>query len=299
LDCAQNSENEIMLMNKMQRWIRWAALSAQVLAAAILGVASPAGAAKPDDTAFHATSTVSGLKFMVLNTLPEAPRIIGRAICNCLADPTSEGGKLVKARGWAVTGEAPMGRFEAVSFAARFEDVYGGSFAVRQGNVAMFEGPRLIALVYGAKASDEAISFVEPLEGSGVRIWDGESPSHPVGDIRADGSDLRLGPLAAEQSFCHGKAVVPNIYGMPIGKARALLQAKGWKPAPSKLGTNEDEFGREIALAKRGVVEVSNCSGTGLGFCSFDYIGADGRLGVTTVGDDDFPSVSAYGVTCR
>jgi hypothetical protein len=192
-----------------------------------------------------------------------------------------------------------MGRFEVVSFAAQFEDVYGGPYVTMQGNVAIFEGPRLIAVVYGAKASDRAVGSVEALEGGSVRLWDGESPNNPVGDIQARGNDLQLGPLAAEQSFCHGKTLVPNIYGMPIGKARIRLQTKGWSPVPSKLGPDEDQFSREIALAKRGIAEVSNCSCTGLGYCSFDYIDAAATLEVTTIGDDDFPSVSDYAVTCR
>ncbi len=286
-------------MTRLQQEIGRAVLSAGILAAALLGVISPAGAATPGEAGFQAISTISGLKFTVLNTLPEAPKIIGREICNCVANPTSEGGRLVKAYGWPVTAEVPMGHFEAVSFAAHFETVYGGPYVTKQGNVAIFEGPRLIALVYGAKASDPAVGFVEALEGGGVRIWSGGSPNNPVGDIQADGNAFRLGPIAADQSFCHGRAVVPNIYGMPIDKARALLQAKGWSPVPAKLGTNEEQFSREIALAKRGVIEASDCSGTGLGYCSFGYTAAAATLAVTTIGDDDFPSVSDFGVTCR
>jgi hypothetical protein len=286
-------------MNRLQRQIGRAVLPAGFLAAALLGGTPPAGAATPNEAEFHAASTISSLKFTVLNTLPEAPKIIGREICNCVANPASEGGKLVKAHGWPVTAEVPMGHLEAVSFAAHFEAAYGGPYVTQQGNIAIFDGPRLIALVYGAKASDPAVGFVVALEGGGVRVWDGGSPNNPVGDIQADGNALRLGPLAAAQSFCQGKAVVPNIYGMPIDKARALLQAKGWSPVPAKLGTNEAQFSREIALAQRGVIEASDCSGTGLGYCRFGYTGAAGTLGVTTIGDDDFPDVSAYGVTCR
>jgi len=286
-------------MNSIQQWVRRVFLSADILAAALLGIASPAGAATPDEAGFHATSMIKGLKFVVLKTLPEAPRIIGQELCNCVAKPASEGGKLVKARGWAVTGEAPMGRFEAVSFAARFGEGTSGSVGVMQGNVAIFEGPRLVALAYGEKSGDEAIGRVEALAGGGVRIWDGDLLSVPVADIHAEGDDLRLGPLAAEQSFCHGKATAPNIYGMPINKARAILKAKGWNPAPSKLGANETDFGRERELAKRGVVEVSGCSGTGFAYCSFNYASADGALTVTTVGDNDFPSVRRYSVKCR
>ena len=186
-----------MPMNGGQPWIWRSVLPAAALAAA-LGMASSSRAAAPDDTAFHATSTVAGLKFILLDTLPEAPRVVGRELCGCVADPKSEGGKLVKAHGWAVTGEAAMGRFETVSFAAHFAYFYGGSHVTEQGNVGIFDGARLVALIYGAKASDEAIGFVEALEGGGVRVWDGSWPSNPVGDIRAEGNDLRLGAVAAE-----------------------------------------------------------------------------------------------------
>lgn len=51
-------------------------------------------------------------------------------------------------------------------------------------------------------------------------------------------------------------------------------------------------------LVRRGVPEVEDCSGTGFGFCGYGYRGAAGRLSVTTVGDNDFPSVSGYEVHC-
>ncbi len=57
--------------------------------------------------------------------------------------------------------------------------------------------------------------------------------------------------------------MVPNIYGQPIDRARALLQHSGWPPAPRATRGGND--GRMADLVRRGVPEVEDCSGTG--FC--------------------------------
>jgi hypothetical protein len=47
-----------------------------------------------------------------------------------------------------------------------------------------------------------------------------------------------------------------------------------------------------------GVTEVASCSGTGFAFCSYDYKRPEAALAVTTVGDNEDPSVAEYAVRC-
>jgi hypothetical protein len=184
---------------------------------------SPAGPATPDNRTFYATSTIGALKLIVLSRLPEESRIVGREIYNCVANLSSEGGKRVKAHGWPVTAEAPMERFEAVSFAAQFEDVYGGPYSEMRGKVAIFKGPRLIAVVYGAKASDWTVGSVEALEGGSVRLWDGarrtirwETSRESLPWHRQSSTDCLLHQAYFDEHcskfFLHHKATRFNVY---------------------------------------------------------------------------------------
>lgn len=164
--------------------------------------------------------------------------------------------------------DLPLGSYRAVGFAGQLEAGTSGTCNITQGNVGVFDGDKLVALAYGKSAEDTAIGNLTPLEGGAVRVWDGDIVGSPVGDLRveADGT-VRLGRLADEESVCKGKAVVPNVYGMPIDKARKALADKGWKPVRVK----PDGESRQSGLIKRGIVEVESCAGTGLAYCSFSY----------------------------
>ncbi len=210
--------------------------------------------------------------------------------------PKSAAAKLVAAQGWAVMADVPLGSYRVVSFAGQMQSATSGTCNVTQGNVAVFDNEKLIALADGKSADDTAIGHLTALEGGAVRVWDGDIVESPAGDLHldADGT-LRLARIADEDSVCHGRAKVPNVYNMPIDKARKALAAKGWNPVRAK----PEGEPRQTTLIKRGIVEAEACSGTGLGYCSFNYAGSAGTLSLTTVGDNDLPSVVDYGVKCR
>ena len=63
-----------------------------------------------------------------------------------------------------------------------------------------------------------------------------------------------------------------------ILEANRLLIASGWRPAPEKMPTPEDRRLSSVALES-----LSSCSGTGVGFCRFDYHRDLQRLSVVTV----------------
>jgi hypothetical protein len=243
-------------------------------------------------------STVPGLVLAPLANLPRAPATAARrqGCEHLLAQPASTAARQVAAAGWAVTGEVQLGRYQAVSFVGRMEQSTSGTCALSQGNVALYEGGQLRALAYAAPGASLTLGRIRPLEGVGLRIWDGDLVPSPIADLRLNGDDgLSILPIAAEERRCQGQAVIPNIYGKPIDVARQALMAAGWRPVPSQ---RLPAGSREAELSARGMVEVDSCAGTGMGFCLFNYTGAAGRLSVTTVGDADPPVVSGYGVDC-
>ena len=68
----------------------------------------------------------------------------------------------------------------------------------------------------------------------------------------------------------------------PIETADRLLRSQGWKPdgAPDL-----DSFDRE--LSGNGLSSLRSCSGTGAGFCRYDYQRGSERLEVITVPSRD------------
>lgn len=243
-------------------------------------------------------SDLKDIRMKAITSLPRAGGSAGdRDGCPLsVIEPRSAAAKLVAAQGWAVMADVPLGAYRAVSFAGRMKAGTSGTCSITQGNVAVFDGDRLLALAYGKSDEDTAIGNLTPLEGGSVRVWSGGIVGSPVGDLRveADGT-VRLGRVADEESVCRGRASVPNVYGMPIDKARKALADKGWKPV--KGGASPEP--RQAALVKRGIGEANSCAGTGLAYCDFSYVGPAGRLILTTVGEDDLPQVAGYDVKCR
>lgn len=264
------------------------------------------GAVGLDETPeeLRARSEVKDLAIALATAIPRAPASASdRESCAHLAaDPKTPAGRNVAGQGWAVTGEAPLPNGnQAVSFVGKFESGTSGSCLLSAGNVAIFHDENLLAIAYAPRGSNQSIGRIVPLGDGQARIWSGDFLSQPVADLRVEneGYLLALAPLAAEERLCGGRAAVPNIYGMNIDTARNVLESKGWTPVRGEIGNDRNQFGREIELVKRGILEVESCSGTGFGYCSFLYRGSAGTLSVTTVGDDDLPGVSGYSVECR
>ncbi|RSZ32788.1 PASTA domain-containing protein [Variovorax sp. 553] len=249
-------------------------------------------------TALRVQSDLKDIRMKAIASLPKAGGSAGeRNGCPWrVLQPKSAAARLVAAQGWAVMADVPLGAYRAVSFAGQMEAGTSGTCNITQGNVAVFDGDKLVALAYGKSAEDTAIGNLTALEGGAVRVWDGDIVGSPVGDLRveADGT-VRLGKLADEESVCKGQAKVPNVYGMPIDQARKALADKGWKPVRIK----PDGESRQAGLIKRGIVEVESCAGTGLAYCSFSYTGAAGALSVITAGEKGLPNVVGYDAKCR
>ena len=90
-------------------------------------------------------------------------------------------------------------------------------------------------------------------------------------------------PRQAEAAPAHTVAKTPKhepklSARQTILEANRHLIANGWRPAPEKTPTPEERRLSSVALES-----LSTCSGTGVGFCRFDYRRDLQRLSVVTV----------------
>lgn len=244
-------------------------------------------------------SEIPAIKAAKATNLPEGPRPV-RGGDNCLSyfpEPTTDAGRFAQQRGWGVISELPIGDYDLVSFAGEFVTGTSGSCAIRQGNIGVFEGSRLKAILYTASKADELIGVLAPTGAGSIRIWSGDYLAQPVADLSAGSVGLIVGEVADEDAFCDGTVAVPNVYGQPITEARTKFIASGWNPVPQPI----EEWGQQPDLHELGVTETEGCSGTGFGYCRYAYETTRAKLNVTTAGElfeDNVPAVTDYGVTC-
>lgn len=263
-----------------------------------------ASAQTADGPAVTAGSKVGGIAVSVLDTLPMAPATAARReFCDhLLVKPDSPAARSVADKGWAVTADLPFGPYQAVSFVGRMEQATSGTCDLSEGNVGIFSGGDLVAVVYMAPDQIQKIGRVVPFGEGGLRIWNGDVLPAPLADIRlAPREAISVIPLAQVEKLCDGAAAVPFIYGQPIDAARKMLMESGWAPVDQTASGNRTS-GVAKDLAEMGIVEVDDCSGTGFGFCGYEYRGLSSTLSVVTVGetasDGSLPVVSGYGVRC-
>lgn len=245
------------------------------------------------------SSQVREILVTSITKLPVGPRP-QRQDDNChnrIIEPTTAAGRYAQDRGWGVISELSLGRYDLVSFGGVFIGGTSGTCAIQQGNVGVFEGTALKAILYTGESSDQLIGQLRRKEDGEVRLWSGEYLRYPVADISFDDDSLVVEKLSAEEPFCQGRVTVPNVYDMPIFEARERLQAAGWQPVPQE----QEEPGQQIELHKLGVTETVSCSGTGFAYCSYEYQRADASLTLTTAGelyDQSVPGVAFYDVSC-
>ena len=246
------------------------------------------------DLADYAISAVS--------TLPAPPQNDEGAICgNILGETSTPAGQIVQEQGWTVTAERPLGPLTAVSFIGTQIEGTSGSCTFLNGNVGLFEGKKLRAIVYGRDPKRPLIGDIRPLSANSIRILDGDIVPQPVADLElsAEGQ-LHVKPVAAADQVCGGTRSIPSINMLRITEARERLKQSGWLPvdhgaAETRLDTSSAE------LARSGFVEAASCAQTSLGTCTFDYVAGKDRLSVFTSGEwseGDSPTVWDYDVSC-
>ena len=258
------------------------------------------GAAGWDGASF--SSVLPALDIVSFSELPGPPEgVKADDYCSHLTvTPASAAGKRVAKAGWAVTGEVTVEGLTMVSFVAGMEAGTSGSCLLSDGNIGFFLGEKLLAVAYAPESGASSIGLVELLGDDILRIFDGDYLPRPIGDIslKADQA-VELVPLPETDTYCDGAAVVPLIYDLPIGEARQSLAAHGWEPDTTEASEPLDS--RSAELAENGLPEVTSCSGTGFGFCNFEYASAAAGLSVITVGEasmPDTPAIADYVVSC-
>lgn len=259
--------------------------------AAAAAVALACGAATPA-LALDFSSQVDGLRISPLSQLGANPTPGKIGDCGMLiADPTTAAGRLAAKNGWAITGEAEEAGLSFVTFVGAAEQGPSGTCILGDGNLGIFKGETLQAVVYAPKDSDAlSLGTITRPGSGGLRLHDGGGLGLPLADLKVDADRIALLPPAAEEILC-GNRTVPNVYGKPIEEARATIARAGWQPASPPADAALDAYPTtaqdKAAFAARGITEVESCSGTGLGYCNFVYANAAGApLTLKTIGDE-------------
>jgi hypothetical protein len=209
--------------------------------------------------------------------------------------PKSPGGQLAASRGWIVTAETKLGKYDAVTFVGGLD---AGTSAVcypKNGNLAVFDGSHLQAIAYSMRPSKYIVGTAWEMDERRIRLADG-TPDAPFADVvLRDG--ILVEPTAPEDPVCGGSAVIPNIYNQGILQARKKLLAYGWRP---KRPAEPLNGGMDEALKAQGVIEVEACAGTGWGPCRFNYVHSKGAtLAVVSRGEDSNPPIISAEASCN
>ena len=216
--------------------------------------------------------------------------------------PTSPGGRLAVKDGWILTSETKLGKYDAVAFVGALDAMTSATCLHRDGNLAIFDGPSLKAIVFKQPpkrpdpddvGSIDSLGYVEQIDPRRIRLYWG-LPGSPIADVvLRDG--IFVEHTAREDRVCGGAAVVPNVFDKDIREARKELIAGGWLPQEPPP---DERLPDRYDLVGQGVIEVEACSGTGYGFCAFNYRHKKGfGLRVTTMGEEANP-VIGYEADC-
>ena len=264
---------------------------------AIIWVALAAGPATAAAQPRGFASAVPAIRVTPTGVLPHGP---GQPLDDYCTDkvvtPRGAAARAVAARGWLVTGEERLGRLTAVSFVGGLRPGMSGTCLIDAGNVGLFDGERLRAIVHGGQDGAQPRRVTATTVPDRLRIWS-EEYSPPLADIVARGEGAAVVSIAASESWCGGIAV-PNVYGLTIEAARRRILAVGWRPAPPPAADIAAATGgRDLDFRRAGLTEVEVCSGTGFGLCLFNYRHPRGaRLEIQTAGEES--EIVGQWVTC-
>jgi hypothetical protein len=274
-----------------------------ILAAAATGAcqqsSTPQAGATVRQPPLRLVSTIAEIRIVRAGQVPPNPtRVRLDPYCSSYAvpHPRTAAGRLAATKGWIVTSETKLGRYDALTFVGALDPSTSATCAHVDGNLAIFDGRNLKALAYRPRSSkggapdpalgidavaEDSLGSARQVDPRRIRLFFG-LPSPPFADVVV-GNGISIERVAANDRVCAGAAVVPNVFGQDIREARKALIAHGWQ----SQRPDEPDTGSE-RLRRQGVPEVEACSGTGYGFCSFNYRHRQGfRLNVVTMGDED------------
>lgn len=238
-------------------------------------------------------SSVANMRIVVTGALPANPNpSVVEEYCSAyaVARPETPGGQQAAQKGWIVTSETKLGKYDAVSFVGALERSTSATCFHLNGNLGVFNGSKVVAIAYWKRSADNALThgsdeiedslgMATQIDQRRIRLYWG-LPAPPFADVvLRDGISVER--TAPKDPACGGAAEVPNVFGEKIEDARKKLIAFGWQPqAPPP---DEPMTG----LFEQALPEVEACSGTGYGFCAFNYKHAKGfGLRVISVGEE-------------
>ncbi|MFC4291041.1 hypothetical protein ACFOWX_01285 [Sphingorhabdus arenilitoris] len=242
------------------------------------------------------SSTIPDIRVSETHVLPQNPdqSELDGFCSHYLTQDVSAYGEMVQKAGWLVTSEHQEGGLHFVSFSSALDPGTSGVCFGRNGNLAMFGDGKLLAIAYSARPDDLVIGSLDPLDQKPGEFYigDGTGPYAPIAKMTVRGGISAITPLPAQESYCGGKAVIPNIYGKQIFDARKPLRSAGWRPNSSP----DEGYGGTVTHLRKSVPEVDGCSGTGYGFCTYAYRKGKMTLGMTSVGEEY--NIIGYSVDC-
>jgi len=268
------------------------------------------GGPATDASGLRVTSELPEYQFVKLRTLPRSPESArpDEYCSGYRAKRLSSVAYGVEKLGWIVTSEAPLGRFKVITFTSGFDPGTSALCFTHNANIAVFERDAVVALAYAKRpyrgpnsnSKPSPLGVVEPLaDKSGLLVWT-DPPGSPVGELHADGESIRLVARAHEHTYCNGRTKVPDLYERGIDAARRVLLSQGWVPERPADPPGEGDMARDMAA--KGLIEAETCSGTGVGYCAWNYRSEEALLHVATVGGEPEPAdntVVSYNVECR
>ncbi|MDG1066879.1 MAG: hypothetical protein P8P40_00675, partial [Sulfitobacter sp.] len=209
-----------------------------------------------------------------------------------LETPTTTEGSVISNNGWAVTSEVIIANYTFVSFNGRIDTGTSGTCWKAEGNIAVFRNSDLQGVIYTNDPTNTSIGRLSRHEGGIVRLHTGEPTDFPILDVRYDNEQFTMSEVSEFTTYCQGRYLVPSVYGMDINEARHELIQIGWKP----IFESEDIGFIAELMRKDGITEVSGCSGTGMGYCGYQYAQDGAILRVSSI---DPARVNGLWVDCR
>jgi hypothetical protein len=250
-------------------------------------------------------SDVKGVSIVSADTLPAPRNRIrfdqGHFCRNGTIQPKTTAGKQAAKAGWYVTSEVQAAGYTSVGAFSRGEQGTSGTCMIEDGNIAIYRGDRLVAIVFGNPPGAEPTGLIGGVASTSdpkrIRISDWTPVDFENADIHFKKNTIAVVPLPEKETACGG-IVIPNIRSMSIPKARKMLSGFGWRPAVFGQNAQEgDGYDGASDYRKEGLSEFETCSGTGYGFCSVRYEHGNGaKLDVVTAGEE--ATVARYQIQC-
>lgn len=218
--------------------------------------------------------------------------------CSRYNDPPGAEARSARRLGWRTDYDGSFGQITFVNMFRHYE--YVGALCYQDGaRLVLFDRGAPIAVIISGARAEGAIGWIEKMESGALRLENSLGDA-PFGDLFLTGRDIEIRPLPAADTVCNGRHMVPNVFGMPIEKARRILGKAGWAPvtAPPPIVVHDSDSSTEVQddlgqidLYRRGIKEVTECNP--MGFCTFSYRSNGARLDLSTHGN-----VNNYGIDC-